>query len=130
MRHRKSGFKLGRNSDHRVAMLRNMAGSLVAAGRIETTVDRAKALKSFIEPLVTLGKAGDLASRRLALRKLPNKSVVHRIFDEIAPLFKERPGGYTRILKTGVRKGDNAQLAIIEFVEQPEAVAEEAPAAE
>jgi large subunit ribosomal protein L17 len=117
MRHRKSGKKLGRPTAHRYAMLRNMAISLVEHGRIETTVTRAKALKMYVEPLITLGKKGDLAARRLALKKLPNKATVHNIFDNIAPKFAERPGGYTRIIKTGVRRGDNAQLAIIEFVE-------------
>ena len=121
-----SGKKLGKPTAHRYAMLRNMAGSLVDNGRIQTTVDRAKALRNFIEPVITLGKAGDLASRRLAFRKIPNKSIVHKIFEEIAPRFKERPGGYTRIIKTSVRRGDNAQLAIIEFVEG----ADSAPAKE
>lgn len=117
MRHRKSGKKLGRPTAHRYAMLRNLAVSLVEHGRIQTTVARAKTLKIFLEPLITLGKKGDLASRRLALKKLPNKDIVHNIFDNVAPKFAERPGGYTRIIKTGVRRGDNAQLAIIEFVE-------------
>ena len=119
MRHRKAGKKLGRPTAHRVAMLRNMTISLVENGRIETTLTRAKALRGFVEPLITLGKRGDLAARRLALRKLPNKKIVHKIFDEIAPLFKNRPGGYTRIIKTGYRRGDNAKLAIIEFVDKP-----------
>jgi large subunit ribosomal protein L17 len=117
MRHRNSGKKLGRPTYARIAMLRNMAYSLIEKGRIETTVDRAKALRGFIEPLITLGKKNTLASRRLALRRLPNKDAINRLFEEVAPLFKERNGGYTRILKTSVRRGDNAQLAIIEFVE-------------
>ncbi|WP_022850591.1 50S ribosomal protein L17 [Limisalsivibrio acetivorans] len=117
MRHRKKGSKLGRPTAHRYSMLRSMAGSLVEHGRIETTVTRARALRSFIEPLITLGKDGDLSSRRLAMRKLPNKQVVHKIFDEVAPRFKERPGGYTRIIKTNIRKGDQSQMAIIEFVD-------------
>jgi len=117
MRHKKSGFKLGRKPAHRKAMVRNLATSLVEHGRIETTVTRAKALRIFIEPLVTLGKKGELANRRQALKKLPNKDVVHKIFDEIAPKFKERPGGYTRIIKTGYRQGDMAPMAIIEFVD-------------
>jgi len=118
MRHRKSGKRLGKNTSHRYSMLRNMASSLVEHGRIETTVDRAKALRQYIEPLITLGKKGDLPARRLALRRLPNKAAVHKIFDEIAPQFQNRPGGYTRILKTGFRPGDNANTAIIEFVEE------------
>lgn len=117
MRHRMSGKKLGKTTPHRYAMLKNMANSLVEHGRIETTVDRAKALKQFVEPLITLGKKGDLSARRLALKRLPNKKTVHRIFEEISPKFRNRPGGYTRILKTGYREGDNANSAIIEFVE-------------
>jgi large subunit ribosomal protein L17 len=117
MRHKKSGKKLGRPTAHRIAMLRNMTVSLIEHGRIETTVTRAKALKTFIEPLVTLGKKGDLASRRLALKRLPNKKAVHQLFDIIAPKFVNRPGGYTRVIKTDIRRGDNAQMAIIEFVE-------------
>ncbi|WP_273267118.1 50S ribosomal protein L17 [Flexistipes sinusarabici] len=117
MRHRISGKKLGKSTPHRYAMLRNMAKSLVEHGRIETTVDRAKTLRQFVEPLITLGKKGDVSARRLALRRLPDKKAVHRIFDEISPKFKNRPGGYTRILKTGYREGDNANSAIIEFVE-------------
>jgi large subunit ribosomal protein L17 len=117
MRHRKSGKKLGRPTAHRYAMLRNMAISLVEHGRIETTVTRAKALKIFLEPIITLGKKGDLSARRLALKKLPNKKTVHKIFEEVAPKFADRPGGYTRVIKSSVRRGDNAQLAIIEFVE-------------
>lgn len=117
MRHRKSGKKLGKNTSHRYAMLRNMASSLVEHERIETTVDRAKTLKQFVEPLITLGKKGDLSARRLALKRLPNKKTVHKIFDDISPRFSNRPGGYTRVLKTGFRPGDNANTAIIEFVE-------------
>lgn len=117
MRHGVSGNRLGRKPAHRKAMVRNLATSLVDNGRIETTVTRAKQLRMFIEPLVTLGKKGDLAARRTALSKLPNIKVVHKIFDEIAPKFKERPGGYTRIIKTGYRQGDNASMAIIEFVD-------------
>lgn len=117
MRHGMSGNRLGRKPAHRKAMVRNLATSLVDNGRIETTVARAKQLRMFIEPLVTLGKRGDLAARRTAMSKLPNKAVVHKIFDEIAPKFSERPGGYTRIIKTGFRQGDNAAMAIIEFVD-------------
>jgi large subunit ribosomal protein L17 len=118
MRHRKSGKKLGRPTAHRFSMLRSMAGFLVEHGRIETTVTRAKALRVFVEPLITLGKAGDLSSRRLALRKLPNKDIINKLFEEVAPKFKERPGGYTRIIKTGYRRGDQADMAIIEFVKE------------
>ncbi|PLX67611.1 MAG: 50S ribosomal protein L17 [Denitrovibrio sp.] len=117
MRHKVSGFKLGRKPSHRKAMVRNLATSLLEHGRIETTVTRAKALRMFVEPLVTLGKKGDLAARRRAMQKLPNKAVVHKLFDEIAPKFSERPGGYTRIIKTGFRQGDNSPMAIIELVD-------------
>lgn len=117
MRHRVSGKKLGRPTAHRYAMLRNLASSLVEHGRITTTITRAKSLRTFIEPIITLGKAGDLSARRLAFRKIPNKNVVHKIFDEIAPKFQNRPGGYVRIIKTDFRRGDNADMAIIEFVE-------------
>lgn len=118
MRHRNSGKKLGKPTYARIAMLRSMAISLMNHGRIETTVDRAKALRVFVEPLITLGKKKDLSSRRLALRRLPNKDAVNVLFEKIAPVFSERNGGYTRILKTSVRRGDNAQLAIIELVDK------------
>lgn len=118
MRHRNSGKKLGKPTYARIAMLRSMAISLINHGRIETTVDRAKALRVFVEPLITLGKKKDLSSRRLALRRLPNKDAVNVLFEKIAPVFSDRNGGYTRILKTSVRRGDNAQLAIIELVDK------------
>lgn len=117
MRHRVSGKKLGRTTSQRIAMMRSLASSLLTHGRIETTVARAKALRGFVEPLITMGKAGKLSDRRNALKKLPNKDIINKLFEEIAPKFSERPGGYTRVLKTGLRKGDNAQLAIIELVD-------------
>lgn len=118
MRHGKSGKTLGVVTAHRVAMLRNMSISLVEHGRIETTLTRAKALRGFIEPLITAGKKDDLSARRYVLRRLPNKAAVQRIFSEVSPVFAERPGGYTRIIRTGRRQGDNASMAIIEFVEE------------
>lgn len=118
MRHGKSGKTLGMKTSHRRAVLRNMAISLVEHGRIETTLVRAKALRGFIEPLITFGKKGDLSARRHVLRMLPNKECVGRIFTDVAPAFAERPGGYTRILRTGRRVGDNASMAIIEFVDE------------
>lgn len=118
MRHRNSGKKLGKPTYARIAMLRSMAISLMKYGRIETTVDRAKSLRVFVEPLITLGKKNDLSSRRLALRRLPNKDAVNNLFEKVAPAFSKRDGGYTRILKTSVRRGDNAQLAIIELVDK------------
>ncbi|ADR19387.1 50S ribosomal protein L17 [Calditerrivibrio nitroreducens] len=116
MRHKSGIKKLGRPTDHRLAMLRNMAISLIEKGRIETTVDRAKALRTFVEPIITLGKKGDLSAIRLAYKKLHNKDAVRTVFKELAPRYKSRPGGYTRVLKTRIRRGDNATMAIIEFV--------------
>lgn len=116
MRHKSGIKKLGRPTDHRLAMLRNLAISLIEKGRIETTVDRAKALRSFVEPIITLGKRGDLSAIRLAYKKLHNKDAVRVVFKELAPKYKDRPGGYTRVLKTRIRRGDNATMAIIEFV--------------
>jgi large subunit ribosomal protein L17 len=117
MRHAVKNKTLGMGRAHRVAVLRNMAALLIEKGRIHTTVDRAKALKVFIEPLITKGKADTLSARRLVLRRIPNKDAVKRLFDYISPSFINRPGGYTRILRTGQRKGDNASLAFIEFVD-------------
>ncbi|MCX8084362.1 MAG: 50S ribosomal protein L17 [Calditerrivibrio sp.] len=118
MRHRSGIKKLGRPTDHRLAMLRNLAISLIEKGRIETTVDRAKALRTFVEPIITLGKKGDLSAIRLAYKKLHNKDAVRRVFKDLAPKYAARPGGYTRVLKTRIRRGDNATMAIIEFVGQ------------
>ncbi|MCA1927555.1 MAG: 50S ribosomal protein L17 [Calditerrivibrio sp.] len=117
MRHKSGIKKLGRPTEHRMAMIRNLAVSLIEKGRIETTVDRAKVLRSFVEPIVTLGKKGDLSAIRLAYSKLHNKDAVRKVFKEIAPKYTTRPGGYTRVLKTRIRRGDNATMAIIEFVE-------------
>ena len=122
MRHRKKRGKLGRKTGHREAVLSNLAAALILHGRIETTLAKAKALRPFVERLVTLGKRGDLHARRLALARIKRRDrrkIVHRLFAEVAPLFRDRPGGYTRIIKTGFRKGDAAPMAIIEFVEQP-----------
>jgi large subunit ribosomal protein L17 len=118
MRHRTKTVKLGRKSQHRDAMLANMAGSLILHSRIKTTLPKAKALRPIVEKLVTLGKKGGLHQRRLALaRLLGNEDVVSKLFAEIAPRFKERAGGYTRILKTGPRRSDAASMALIEFVD-------------
>lgn len=117
MRHKSGIKKLGRPTEHRMAMIRNLAISLIEKGRIETTVDRAKVLRSFVEPIVTLGKKGDLSAIRLAYSKLHNKDAVRKVFKEIAPKYNNRPGGYTRVLRTRIRRGDNATMAIIEFVE-------------
>ena len=118
MRHRKSGRKLNRNSSHRDAMFRNMAASLVEHEAIRTTLPKAKELRRVIEPLVTRAKTDGVANRRLAFARLRDKAVVGKLFTDIGPRMSGRPGGYTRILKTGMRPGDNAPMAIIEFVDR------------
>lgn len=118
MRHGVVNNKFRMKTSHRIASFRNMAKSLIENSRVETTLDKAKVLRTVVEPLITLGKKGDLAARRLALSKLPHTPTIHRLFDVVAPVFKDRKGGYTRILRLGRRKGDNAQMALIEFVDQ------------
>lgn len=118
MHHRKQGRHLGRRRDHRVAMLRNLAISLIQEERIETTVTRAKELRRVAERLVTYAKRGDLHGRRLISGRLGNQpDVAAKLMDEIAPRYTKRSGGYTRILKTGFRRGDAAPSALIEWVE-------------
>lgn len=109
--------KLGRTSEHRMSLLRNLAASLILHDRIRTTEAKAKELRPFVEKLVTLGKRDSLHARRRALTILPRKDVVRRLFAEISPRFSERPGGYTRILKIGPRSGDGAPMAFIQFVD-------------
>ncbi|MEZ4704262.1 MAG: 50S ribosomal protein L17 [Bdellovibrionota bacterium] len=116
MRHRVSGRTLGRRPDQRLALFRGLATSLIDSGRIVTTLEKAKELRRFVEPLVTKAKKGDLNSRRLVAGKLYRKESVAKLFSEIAPALKDRAGGYTRILKYKKRQGDAAQTAIIEFV--------------
>ena len=116
MRHRQSGRHLNRTSAHRKAMFANMASSLIANEVIKTTVPKAKELRSFAEPLVTLAKVDTVANRRLAFKRLRDKAAVGKLFGEIADRFRDRPGGYTRILKAGHRAGDAAPVAYIEFV--------------
>jgi large subunit ribosomal protein L17 len=118
MRHHRVIKHLGRDTAHRYAMLRNLAAELIEHGSISTTLVRAKVLRSYIEPLITLGKKGDLSARRLALRKLPNKKAIGKLFAVIAPFYNDRMGGYTRILKIGERDGDNSKVAIIELVDK------------
>ncbi len=120
MRHKKKGRKLGRKLGNRKALLRNLACQLILHKKIKTTDPKAKELRSFIEPLITLAKKDSLHSRRLVIRKLPKKNVVRILFKEIAPLFSTRPGGYTRITKLGQRDNDRAPVSIIEFVESVE----------
>jgi len=119
MRHRKSGRKLGRNSSHRKAMFRNMAASLVHHETIKTTLPKAKELRRVVEPLITLAKEDGVANRRLAFDRLRDKAAVGKLFSDLGPRFKERPGGYLRILKTGPRAGDAAPMAIVQLVDKP-----------
>ena len=119
MRHRKSGRKLGRNSSHRKAMFRNMAASLFRHETIKTTLPKAKELRRVVEPLITLAKEDGVANRRLAFDRLRDKEMVGKLFADLGPRFKERPGGYLRILKTGPRPGDAAPMAIVQLVDGP-----------
>ncbi len=116
MRHRKAGRQLRRTSEQRLALLRNLASSLIEHGAIETTEAKAKELKPFVERLVTKAKAGTLHSRRLAGRHVHRRETADKLFRDLGPKFAARPGGYTRILKTGARRGDGAEMARIEFV--------------
>ena len=118
MRHKKSGRKLGRNSSHRKAMFRNMAASLLRHETIKTTLPKAKELRRVVEPLITLAKEDGVANRRLAFDRLRDKEVVGKLFTDLGPRFKNRPGGYLRILKTGPRPGDAAPMAIVMLVEE------------
>ena len=117
MRHKKTGRKLGRNSDHRKAMFRNMAVSLIVHESISTTLPKAKELRRTIEPLITLAKEDGVAKRRRAFDKLRDKAAVGKLFDEIGPRFQERTGGYLRILKKGLRSGDSAQMALVQLTD-------------
>ena len=118
MRHRNSGRKLNRNSSHRKAMFKNMAVSLMEHEIIRTTLPKAKELRGVIEPLITLGKTDTLANRRLAFSRLDDREAVTKLFNEIGPRSTSRPGGYIRILKTGLRAGDKAPMAIVELVDR------------
>ena len=128
MRHRKSGRKLGRNSSHRKAMFRNMAASLLRHETIKTTLPKAKELRRVVEPLITLAKEDGVANRRLAFNRLRDKEVVGKLFTDLGPRFKARPGGYLRILKLGPRPGDAAPMALVQLVDGPIEGAEPAAA--
>ncbi len=139
MRHARTGKKLGRDSAHRKALYSNLAGALIEHGRIKTTVTKAKAVKPLAEQMITLGRRGDLHARRQATAFLRSRDVVHRLFTDVAPLFKDRPGGYTRIVRIGPRPGDAAEMVYLELVDEeyvatqreertPEPVEEEQPA--
>jgi large subunit ribosomal protein L17 len=122
MRHRKSGRQLNRNSSHRTAMFRNMAVSLMDHEIIRTTLPKAKELRRVAEPLITMAKVDSVAKRRLAFSRLRDRDIVTKLFNELGPRYKERPGGYVRILKCGVRTGDKAPMAYVELVDRPETV--------
>jgi len=119
MRHQKSGRKLNRTSSHREAMFKNMASSLIKHELIRTTLPKAKELRRVAEPLITLAKTDGVANRRLAFSRLRDKQAVGKLFVELGPRYRERPGGYLRILKCGFRPGDNAPMAYVELVDRP-----------
>lgn len=123
MRHRKAGRKLNRNSPHRRAMFRNMTASLIEHELIKTTLPKAKELRRVAEPLITLAKDDSVSARRLAFNRLRDKDAVGKLFSELGPRYRERPGGYLRILKCGFRSGDNAPMAYVELVDRPDAPA-------
>jgi large subunit ribosomal protein L17 len=120
MRHRHSGRQLNRNSSHRKAMFRNMVNSLVEHELIKTTLPKAKELRRFAEPLITLGKSDSVANRRLAFDRTRSKETVGKLFNELGPRYQERPGGYIRIMKCGFRTGDNAPMAYVQLVDRPQ----------
>ena len=125
MRHQLSGRQLSRNSSHRHALMRNMSVSLLRHETIRTTLPKAKELRRVVEPLITLGKRDGEANRRLAFARLRDAQIVAKLFDDLGPRFKERPGGYTRILRMMPRPGDSAPMALMQLVEGPAAAAEE-----
>ncbi|MFK5971211.1 MAG: 50S ribosomal protein L17 [Candidatus Marithrix sp.] len=120
MRHRHAGRQLNRNSSHRKAMFKNMSVSLLHHELIRTTLPKAKELRRVVEPLITLSKEDSVAKRRLAFARLCDRAIVTKLFNELGPRYKERPGGYLRILKCGFRTGDNAPMAIVELVDRPQ----------
>ena len=141
MRHHRAGRKLGRDASHRKALYANLAGALIEHGRIKTTVTKAKAVKPIAEQMITLGRRGDLHARRQAIAEMRDVPMVKKLFEVIGPRYKDRNGGYTRVLKAGYRHGDSAPVGVIEFVDRDvdargkdsgpvqERPAEEAPAA-
>ena len=128
MRHRKSGRQLNRNSSHRKAMFSNMANSLFNHEIIKTTLPKAKELRRVAEPLITMAKNDSVANRRLAFSRLRDKALVGKLFTDLGPRYKERPGGYTRIMKCGFRSGDTAPMAYIELVDRDNSAADETTA--
>ncbi len=125
MRHRKSGRRLNRNSSHRNAMFRNMTCSLLRHELIKTTLPKAKELRRVAEPMITLGKADSVSKRRLAFDRLRDDEVVGKLFNELGPRYRDRPGGYLRILKCGYRPGDKAPMAFVELVDRPASAEED-----
>jgi large subunit ribosomal protein L17 len=123
MRHRKTGRYFGRNSSHRKAMFKNMMVSLLKHELIKTTVAKAKELRGFIEPMITLSKTDSVHNRRIAFSRLRDRDMVQKLFNELGPHYKARPGGYLRVLKCGNRKGDCAPMAIVELVDRVDVVA-------
>jgi large subunit ribosomal protein L17 len=119
MRHNNAFRKLNRTSSHRLAMFRNMSNSLLRHEVITTTLPKAKELRSYVEPVITLGKKPSLSNRRAAFDKLRDRQIVTKLFDELGPRYSTRPGGYVRILKFGYRKGDNAPMALVELLDRP-----------
>jgi large subunit ribosomal protein L17 len=128
MRHRKATVRLNRTASHRKAMFRNMVTSLIREEQVETTVAKAKEARRVVERVITLAKRGDLHARRRAARVVQDPAVLKKLFDEIGPRFSERPGGYTRIMKTGFRAGDNAPLSILQILQDEAAAVVDAPA--
>ena len=128
MRHRQSNRKLNRTTSHRLAMFRNMANSLLRHEVIKTTLPKAKELRRFAEPLITLGKTPSLSNRRLAFDRTRDRDIVVKLFDELGPRYQKRNGGYLRILKFGFRQGDNAPMALVELMDRPDSGAEVAEA--
>jgi large subunit ribosomal protein L17 len=124
MRHKNSGRRLGRKSPHRRAMYRNLAASLLKHETVRTTLPKAKELRRVVEPLITLAKEDGVSRRRLAFDRLRDDAAVGRLFSELGPRFKSRPGGYLRILKMGFRVGDSAPMAIVQLLDQPEKTTE------
>ncbi|HAI69199.1 MAG TPA: 50S ribosomal protein L17 [Gammaproteobacteria bacterium] len=120
MRHRHAGKQLNRTSSHRKAMFKNMAVSIMRHELIKTTLPKAKELRRVVEPLITLAKKDSVANRRLAFARLRDREIVTKLFNELGPRYKERPGGYLRVLKYGFRQGDKAPMAIVELVDRPE----------
>lgn len=120
MRHNNALRKLNRSSSHRIAMFRNMSNSLLRHEIITTTLPKAKELRRFVEPVITLGKEPSLSNRRLAFNRLRDREIVSKLFSELGPRYETRPGGYLRILRYGFRKGDNAPMALVELVDRPD----------